>query len=86
MKWIVKSVNLACNTGTNPFKDNEAVRWKAKEAKVNKAKIKEAKKKEDEKTRERGRRQGTSTPSWETPATEGHSVIRDAKWMEIQNM
>ena len=51
MKWTGKSVNLACNTGTYPFKDNEAARWKAKEAKVNKAKIKEAKKKEDEQKR-----------------------------------
>ena len=28
-------MNLACNTDTFPFKDNEAARWKANEAKVN---------------------------------------------------
>ena len=35
-----------------PFKDNEAARWKAKEAKANKAKLKEEKKKEDVRKRE----------------------------------
>ena len=40
LKWIGKSVNLASNTETYPYKDNEASRFKANEAKVNKAKIK----------------------------------------------
>ena len=51
LKLTGKSVNLACNTETYPFKGNEAARWKAKEAKVNKAKIKDEKKKEDERTK-----------------------------------
>ena len=48
---IGKAVNLACNSGTYPFKDNEASRFKANEAKANKAKIKEEKKKEDERNK-----------------------------------
>ena len=48
LKWTGKAVNLACNTETYPFEDNEAAKWKAKEAKANKAKRKEEKKKEDE--------------------------------------
>jgi hypothetical protein len=51
VKWTGKAVNLACNTETYPFKDNEAARWKAKEAKANKAKLKEERKKEDERKR-----------------------------------
>ena len=41
LKWIGKAVNLSCNIETYPFKDNEASRLKANEAKANKAKIKE---------------------------------------------
>ena len=51
LKWIGKSVNLACNTETYPFKDNEVSRLKANEAKVNKAEVKEEKKKEDDRKR-----------------------------------
>ena len=48
LKWIGKAVNLACNTEAYPFKDNEASRIKASEAKVNKHKPKQEKKKEEE--------------------------------------
>lgn len=51
LKWIGKSVGLACNIETYPFKDNEASRVKTSEAKVNKAKIKEEKKKEEERNK-----------------------------------
>lgn len=86
LRWTGKSVNLACNTETYPFKYNEAARWKAKEAKVNKAKIKEAMKKDDGQKKKRGRRQGEGVPSWKAPAAKGYSDIRDAKRMEMQNM
>ena len=54
LKWIAKSVNLACNTETYPFKDNEASRFKANESKANKAKFKEEKKKEEERKKKEG--------------------------------
>ena len=66
LKWIGKSVNLSCNTETYPFKDNEASRLKAYEAKVNKAKVKQEKKREEQEAmrsralpRQTGKRSGT---------------------------
>ena len=56
LKWIGKAVNLACNTGVYPFKDNEASRLKANEAKANKLKLKQEKKKEEER-RERKKKE-----------------------------
>ena len=85
LKWIGKSVNLACSTETAPFKDNEASRFKANEAKANKAKIKEEKKKEEER-KKGGRRQRAGVPRWKTLAAQSDANPGDEKRMEVQDM
>ena len=61
LKWIGKSVNLACNTETYPFNDNEASRFKANDAKANNAKIKEEKRKEEERKKRKKKAMSVST-------------------------
>ena len=46
-RWTGRAVNLACNTETFPFKDNEASRIKANDAKANRNKLKEEKEEKD---------------------------------------